>query len=580
MDAVRALDVEGVKKAIEEGKPLKGALFELLDALKEASYERDASTTVELVYKILGLIIDRVDPNEVNEKGYTPLAQIANTKSPELQMLSFGFIDALLKRGANVNDKVDDAPLLLVAAYHSYPYLVQKLSEQEQLDWKVKDPHENTIIHYIVWYYGYPDESAKKILLSALNVGMVDINAQNLSGQTAIFLAAEQSSNDMVTLLLELGANPNIPDNSGKLPIDFVKDKVTLYTIQQYSETMPSPPAPKPADNKFLQNALKLRGFEVRAFMGDEKNIVPVYVTTLPKGTLLFRGVDDIEKFKEDILGIRKASTSFCLPPHYSVYFYPFPFADETVSSYKSVIIYTLIQDIKVACFINPCPMSRADRNIRDMPITSCDNIHSPQYGCDLTGRRYDPCFNHKFLTQNPDIVGMIGIAGQDRAAFVEKIKTDKTFQSYANKYFSTYTDSHSLYPGIPEIILYPRVARNLDSVDTILETDTMQGFVDWFRENEDTVGVAYSMYHAVPVRSRDALQKFLDGKIANGTICIDKTTGFFIRGSDTDRPLLLADEMSRMSESFPELIFTRAEFLPGVTTSGSGRRRTFRRKH
>ena len=420
-------------------------------------------------------------------------------------------------------------------------------------------------------------EAAKKELPKLKNINIVDED-----GQTLLHYANSIGNQDIAKLLMEKGADPTIKNKLGLTADKLAQGAEMLKLAKSYIETYKPPPVSEPEfENKFLRNAQKLRGFEVRAFMGAENNMVPVYVTTLPKGTLLFRGVNDISKVKEDILGIKNTPTKYCLGPHYSVYFYPFPFVDETVSAYKSVIIYQLIQDIKVACFINPCPMTRADRNIHDMPITSCDKIGYYDYGCSLTGRIYDPCFNHKFLSLNPDVVGMIGIAGQDRAAFVDKIKDDTTFQSYANKYFSAYTDSHSLYPGIPEIILYPRVARDLASVNTTLKTADFGSFMEWFNENKDTAAVAYTVYHTIPVRSRDALQKFLDEKIAAGVVHVDKTTGFFIASTDTDRPLLASSEMSRMSESFPELIFTRAQFLPGITTSGgSGRRRTFRRKH
>ena len=66
-------------------------------------------------------------------------------------------------------------------------------------------------------------------------------------------------------------------------------------------------------------------GIEIRKY-GEQD----VQITTIPKGTLLFRAVSTIDRIREDIFGLRKGE-NHCLPPQYNVFFYPFPFADESI---------------------------------------------------------------------------------------------------------------------------------------------------------------------------------------------------------------------------------------------------------
>jgi hypothetical protein len=173
-------------------------------------------------------------------------------------------------------------------------------------------------------------------------------------------------------------------------------------------------------------------GFKVVQFEG--KN---VYTTTLPRGTLLFRGVKDLSAIHEDLFGVLQGET-YCLPPNYNVFFYPFPFVDSAVSDYSHLVVYVVMNDIKLATFISPSPMKRGDRHQDEgNPIVSCEKIPQDQHGCNLAGRPYDPCFTPEFRKEYPALSGMIAIANMDRRNFLRianDYMVDTPLRSQLNK--------------------------------------------------------------------------------------------------------------------------------------------------
>eukprot|EP01130_Rhizamoeba_saxonica_P002753 TRINITY_DN1250_c0_g1_i2.p1 TRINITY_DN1250_c0_g1~~TRINITY_DN1250_c0_g1_i2.p1 ORF type:complete len:138 (-),score=44.25 TRINITY_DN1250_c0_g1_i2:36-449(-) len=64
-----------------------------------------------------------------------------------------------------------------------------------------------------------------------------DPDAQNYSGDTALHLACKEDKRDLISLLIEHGASPNIPNKRNRKAIDLAKDgKVReILTIVQYS---------------------------------------------------------------------------------------------------------------------------------------------------------------------------------------------------------------------------------------------------------------------------------------------------------------------------------------------------------
>jgi len=67
-------------------------------------------------------------------------------------------------------------------------------------------------------HYAAPAE--ERITLMLIEKGE-DINAVDYEGKTPLHLVYETMRKDTVSMLLELGANPNILDKNGKLPANY-----------------------------------------------------------------------------------------------------------------------------------------------------------------------------------------------------------------------------------------------------------------------------------------------------------------------------------------------------------------------
>ena len=68
------------------------------------------------------------------------------------------------------------------------------------------------------------------------------VNAQDMAGDTALNIAARNYSKGIVQQLIEVGANPSIPNSGGFKPLDFgIGEEVDALALQQNSqESAPS----------------------------------------------------------------------------------------------------------------------------------------------------------------------------------------------------------------------------------------------------------------------------------------------------------------------------------------------------
>ncbi len=344
----------------------------------------------------------------------------------------------------------------------------------------------------------------------------------------------------------------------------------------------------------FVPNAREIPGFTVRHDIegldlegGEEggaiNELVPVYTTILPAGTLLFRAIRGHHQIFTDFLGLPKpAERKYCLPLNYNVFFYPFPFVDDTIGeNFKAMIVYVLVHDVEVACMINPVPMTRGDRAMPENPIQPCSKV---TYGCGTPGRGYDPCFRDRFLKNNPSVTGMIAIAAADREALLAQLAIDGMDSGlgfYYNKFFSLYTDSHSMLPGVPEIILYPRKTRakketkvSMDSFSEAFDPDapTPADVANLFAYVKQKPNIySYKMYSIIPRQNAQQIidlinQGFAKPDVAPGArvpsmfdypIRIDKTTGFLVSTKFYTGPREnLEADRNRLGELFPQFKF------------------------
>ena len=306
------------------------------------------------------------------------------------------------------------------------------------------------------------------------------------------------------------------------------------------------------------------KGFEVRPVPYRDE-ILPAYVTTLPKGTLLFRGVTSTGTMAEDMGGLfKRDSKTYCCNPNFAPYFYPFPFFDEVIGNiYSHFIIYVLVTDVKVLCCIAPAPFSFIDKAV-GAGFTSCAAIRASL--CQELPRTYDTCLTDEFKQANTDVVGIMGFSTIDKPYLMEA--AEGKLKQYKN-YFNTYLDSRSLIPSIPEIAMFP------------FRSTLAAPFVHEIPDVKEYISKFVYVLNYVPLyteeRNRENIQKAIDALMSpkglNGKKAkVNKETGFYQLINFSGVPFPEAD-----SPRFTDPAFRFVRPAPGLA---GGNRRTFRRRN
>jgi hypothetical protein len=257
----------------------------------------------------------------------------------------------------------------------------------------------------------------------------------------------------------------------------------------------------------------------------------------IPKGTLLFRGMNSTATLTSDFAGMLVDDKKFCLNPNYNVFFYPFPFIAATVAAYQYTVIYVTMRDLKLVNLILPSKFNREGRTTKTGGIVSCDTIAG---NCGVSGRSYDPCVDYTKVSG--DISGMIAIAKVD----ADSLNLNKLLlRSLENKYFTTYKDSRNVV-GVPEFILHPRF-------DKTPQTETISDFKQWYSSNKSKFN--YNYLHLMSYKPLD-VQVLMDEFMSEGGLDlgddepyhlkINNKTGFFqIEEFSNNRSELIAPNLT-----------------------------------
>lgn len=370
-----------------------------------------------------------------------------------------------------------------------------------------------------------------------------------------------------------------------------------LSVERQRVET-PPPPSEKPPEPlgrpEFLPDPVNRPDIKItqKGFFKERqsKEIAPHLTFTLPKGTLLFRGIRDEPSKAGDFQGVPekgdtplRPSSSRCLAPYYQAFFYPYPYVIDTVvgvgATAQTMMVYVTTQDIEIVCLVHPSNLTRdsLDKNI----VKRCRKIED--YGCKLTGSR-DPCLTEVYSKTFPDVTGILALEGVD----VEEQNTFLDDPDHVNKAFVRYmgtqvgmiTDSTQRFDerkplqGVPEIILRP-MSRSLKTSYT-----TPNGKLAEFVElNKDVLN--YKELAALPRRPGDetGIEDFMKRILSLGGYngyhaAIDKQTGFY-RVKELSAPFESTATVVRKNE--PAFVFRRN---PDFTEMyGRSRRKTRRAK-
>jgi len=187
------------------------------------------------------------------------------------------------------------------------------------------------------------------------------------------------------------------------------------------------------------------------AIYGNSK----VPLITIPKGTLLFRAVEDKEA---DFKGVNN-----CFSPQYNVFFYFSPFIVDGIPGWYTRIptmnVYVATQDIEVASLISPSKFTRATRLKKKQFMIACNKTRK---SC-LKGRTYDPCFRENFLEKYPEILGWVALGKNDIAAFKNSVK-EGIVSPDKLKFVKYVMDKRSI-KGPPELAIYPLKERSMTDV-------------------------------------------------------------------------------------------------------------------
>ena len=133
---------------------------------------------------------------------------------------NLGIVKLLLKSKADcyLQDK-SGWTALHVAAFHNHEDVLLELCKQRHIDFSAMNDDENTPLHY---FARAPYTKNKDVILKAFLAGGADINAQNTILETPLHMAVWKQNAGMITLLLENGADPKMPNSKGDTPYDWL----------------------------------------------------------------------------------------------------------------------------------------------------------------------------------------------------------------------------------------------------------------------------------------------------------------------------------------------------------------------
>jgi hypothetical protein len=185
---------------------------------------------------------------------------------------------------------------------------------------------------------------------------------------------------------------------------------------------------------------------------------------TIPKGTLLFRGIDVYtdkphpEFFFTDLFGSQDKDGYYCVDPHENKFFYPAPFVSDSVNRYAIHVVFHTNYDLEVVILVNPSKNSRSQHGAY---VQRCSELSNYDM-CGKERKNYDPCLSPSLLHEFPHIQGFIAIAEKD-TRILQKGQFP-SFLSYvpgAINMIHPFVVSNSRgIQGIPEIVLFPYHAR------------------------------------------------------------------------------------------------------------------------
>ncbi len=164
---------------------------------------------------------ETINEYKTYQEGYTPLMAAALHNHPQI-------IEKLYALGGDVNAQDNqNRHSLFIAAEAGQLDAVRTLLKTgaDVSKSQMCTANKSSIVHWVTGK-NYAD------ILLLLHRSGVDLNARDGSGQTALYKACDNLDHDKIKALLELGADPNIPTEFGKRPIDVVLDHYAFDSMR------------------------------------------------------------------------------------------------------------------------------------------------------------------------------------------------------------------------------------------------------------------------------------------------------------------------------------------------------------
>jgi hypothetical protein len=189
---------------------------------------------------------------------------------------------------------------------------------------------------------------------------------------------------------------------------------------------------------------------------------------TIPKGTLLFRGISFTEDTPTEYMS-EFFSKGLCIPPTKNIYFYPAPYAGIGVNPFNVYILYSTNYDLELLLLVKPSQHFKSNSSeintSSESFITICNKLSED----DACGRKMsydDICFTEEFINTFPHILGYVGLDGSDVDAFLNHYRTMLKYgmTDKIKQILPSIVENSRGFTGIPEIVLHPLHLRRLQT--------------------------------------------------------------------------------------------------------------------
>jgi ankyrin repeat protein len=230
------------------------------------------------------LLENGADVNALNGRNETPLHVAVSSGL-------YNVSKALLEKGADVNVKnmYGETPLHIAVVAGNLP-IIKLLVKDYNADVNEKSSKGDSLLHVLITDSKVPDQQKLQILEFLLENSPIDINVENLYGDTPLVMVGLLENPTLALKLLEKGANPNISNEEGDIALSLFIDQNQPNLeeiIRAFLEKGVNPNHTNNAGETLLLKALKVENLGVADILiesgadvnkPDQYKVSPVFI--------------------------------------------------------------------------------------------------------------------------------------------------------------------------------------------------------------------------------------------------------------------------------------------------------------